>query len=61
MLLVDDIRNSFTLNSLLERYPMEVISADNDREAIQKLDSSAGLSMMLIDVMMPGMDGYECG
>jgi len=40
---------------------MEVISADNDREAIQKLDSSAGLSMMLIDVMMPGMDGYECG
>jgi len=59
LLVDDDIRNIFALNSLLERHHMEVISAYNGQEAIEKLESSAGISMVLMDVMMPGMDGYE--
>jgi HAMP domain-containing protein/CheY-like chemotaxis protein/signal transduction histidine kinase len=55
----DDIRNIFALNSLLERHQMEVITATNGQEAIKLLQSTADLSLVLMDVMMPEMDGYE--
>jgi HAMP domain-containing protein/CheY-like chemotaxis protein len=55
----DDIRNIFALNSLLERHQMEVITATNGQEAIKLLRSTADLSLVLMDVMMPEMDGYE--
>src|SRR6185312_345088 len=55
----DDIRNIFALNSLLERHNMQVISATNGQEAINLVESTEDLSLVLMDVMMPEMDGYE--
>jgi CheY-like chemotaxis protein len=55
----DDIRNIFALNSLLERHNMQVISATNGQEAINLVDSTEDLALVLMDVMMPEMDGYE--
>jgi HAMP domain-containing protein/CheY-like chemotaxis protein/signal transduction histidine kinase len=55
----DDIRNIFALNSLLERHNMEVITATNGQEAINLVENTEDLSLVLMDVMMPEMDGYE--
>jgi HAMP domain-containing protein/CheY-like chemotaxis protein/signal transduction histidine kinase len=55
----DDIRNIFALNSLLERHNMSVITATNGQEAINLVESTEDLSLVLMDVMMPEMDGYE--
>ena len=55
----DDVRNIFALNSLLERHGMNVITATNGHDAIQMLDDNPDLSLILTDVMMPEMDGYE--
>jgi CheY-like chemotaxis protein len=55
----DDIRNIFALNSVLERHKMEVISATNGQDAIKLLEELDDLSLILMDVMMPEMDGYE--
>ncbi|HXO14826.1 MAG TPA: response regulator, partial [Steroidobacteraceae bacterium] len=55
----DDIRNIFALNSLLERHSMQVITATNGQEAIKLVESMDDLSLVLMDVMMPEMDGYE--
>jgi CheY-like chemotaxis protein len=55
----DDVRNIFALNSLLERHKMEVISATNGNDAIKLVESTGDLALVLMDVMMPEMDGYE--
>ncbi|MGB6452204.1 MAG: response regulator, partial [Steroidobacteraceae bacterium] len=55
----DDIRNIFALNSLLERHSMEVMSATNGQDAIKLIESTEDLSLVLMDIMMPEMDGYE--
>ena len=55
----DDARNIFALTSLLENQDMEVISATNGRQAIDLIQETANLSMVLMDIMMPEMDGYE--
>ena len=55
----DDARNIFALTSLLENQEMEVISATNGRQAIELIESTPDLSMVLMDIMMPEMDGYE--
>ncbi len=55
----DDIRNIFALNSLLERHNMQVITATNGQEAIDLVESTEDLSLVLMDIMMPEMDGYE--
>jgi HAMP domain-containing protein/CheY-like chemotaxis protein/signal transduction histidine kinase len=55
----DDIRNIFALNTLLERHSMQVITATNGQEAIKLVESTEDLSLVLMDVMMPEMDGYE--
>jgi HAMP domain-containing protein/CheY-like chemotaxis protein/signal transduction histidine kinase len=55
----DDIRNIFALNSLLERHNMTVISASNGREAIGLVETESDLALVLMDIMMPEMDGYE--
>ena len=49
----DDIRNIFALNSLLERHNMQVITATNGQEAINLVESTDDLSLVLMDVMMP--------
>jgi CheY-like chemotaxis protein len=55
----DDIRNIFALNSLLERHTMEVMSATNGQDAIKLVEGTEDLSLVLMDIMMPEMDGYE--
>jgi CheY-like chemotaxis protein len=60
MLVVDDdARNIFALTSLLEGHEIEVISATNGRQAIELIKNTPGLSMILMDIMMPEMDGYQ--
>jgi CheY-like chemotaxis protein len=55
----DDIRNIFALNSLLERHDMQVVSATNGQDAIDLVEDTPDLSLVLMDIMMPEMDGYE--
>ncbi len=55
----DDVRNIFALSSLLETHGMQVTSATNGRDAIDALQHRDDLSVVLMDIMMPGMDGYE--
>ncbi|MEA2316312.1 MAG: hypothetical protein QOD44_501, partial [Solirubrobacteraceae bacterium] len=55
----DDIRNVFALTSALEMRGMKVLYAENGREGIAKLRESPDVDLVLLDVMMPEMDGYE--
>ena len=55
----DDLRNIFALTTLLENQDMEVITATNGRSAIELIGKTPDLSMVLMDIMMPEMDGYE--
>jgi CheY-like chemotaxis protein len=55
----DDVRNIFSLTSVLEERGMNVSFAENGRDAITKLESTPGIDLILMDVMMPGMDGYD--
>jgi HAMP domain-containing protein/CheY-like chemotaxis protein/signal transduction histidine kinase len=55
----DDVRNIFALSSLLERRGMIVRTASTGREAIQTLASTPDIAIVLMDIMMPEMDGYE--
>ena len=60
MLIVDDdVRNVFALTSALEGHGMQVIFAENGREGIETLDANADVDLVLMDIMMPEMDGYE--
>jgi HAMP domain-containing protein/CheY-like chemotaxis protein/signal transduction histidine kinase len=54
----DDARNIFALTSVLENHEMDVISATNGRDAIELIQRTPELSMVLMDIMMPDMDGY---
>jgi CheY-like chemotaxis protein len=58
----DDVRNIFALSSVLERRGMKVLTAGTGREAITTLESTPDVAIVLIvlmDIMMPEMDGYE--
>ncbi len=55
----DDIRNVFALASALEMRGMKVVFAENGREGIQRLHEHPDVDLVLLDVMMPEMDGYE--
>jgi CheY-like chemotaxis protein len=55
----DDVRNIFSLTSLLERHRIEVLFAENGRDAIELLKHTPDVDAILADVMMPDVDGYE--
>jgi CheY-like chemotaxis protein/signal transduction histidine kinase/HAMP domain-containing protein len=59
LLVDDDARNIFALSSVLERRGMRVLTATTGREAIQLVVSTPGLAIVLMDIMMPEMDGYQ--
>ncbi|WP_223067778.1 response regulator [Paenibacillus caui] len=59
LLVDDDVRNVFALSSILESYRMEVVFAENGREAIELLEQQRDFDLILMDMMMPEMDGYE--
>jgi CheY-like chemotaxis protein/signal transduction histidine kinase len=55
----DDVRNIFALSSVLERRGMRVLTAGTGREAISTIESTSDIAIVLMDIMMPEMDGYE--
>ena len=55
----DDIRNIFALTSILERQEMTIVSAETGRDAIALLEKYQDIDVVLMDVMMPEMDGFE--
>ncbi len=55
----DDMRNIYALTSLLERHKMKVRYAESGAEGIEVLQGTPGIDVVLMDVMMPEMDGYE--
>lgn len=54
----DDIKNVFVLSSALENFGADIISAKNGQDALDKLDENTDISLVLMDIMMPVMDGY---
>ncbi|MGH6995147.1 MAG: response regulator, partial [Stellaceae bacterium] len=59
LLVDDDARNIFALSSALERRGMHVLAATTGREAIDILESTPEAAIVLMDIMMPEMDGYQ--
>jgi CheY-like chemotaxis protein len=59
LLVDDDARNIFALSSALERRGMQVLTATTGREAINLLASESEVAIVLMDIMMPEMDGYQ--
>ena len=55
----DDVRNIFALTALLENYEMEILSATNGQSALHLLQTTPDVSLVLMDIMMPEMDGYK--
>jgi CheY-like chemotaxis protein len=59
LLVDDDARNIFALSSVLERRGMEVLTATTGSEAIDLLEATPSVAIVLMDIMMPEMDGYQ--
>ncbi len=55
----DDVRNIFALSSVLERRGMNVLTTTTGADAIGTMESTSDLAIVLMDIMMPGMDGYQ--
>ena len=55
----DDVRNIFALTSALEAYDIKVLRAENGRAGIEALNKNPDIDLVLMDIMMPEMDGYE--
>jgi two-component system chemotaxis sensor kinase CheA len=60
LLVDDDMRNIFSLMTVLEEEGMEIVVANNGKQALEKLDENKDTDVILMDIMMPEMDGLEC-
>jgi CheY-like chemotaxis protein/signal transduction histidine kinase len=59
LLVDDDVRNIFAMTSVLERHKMEVVPAETGQDALDLLARNPGVDAVLMDIMLPEMDGYE--
>jgi CheY-like chemotaxis protein len=59
LLVDDDMRNLFALSKILKERGMEIIKAENGKIALEILEKQPDIHMVLVDIMMPEMDGYE--
>jgi len=59
LLVDDDMRNTFALSKLLKKHGMNVVIADNGEMALEKLRSEKAIELVIMDIMMPVMDGYQ--
>ncbi|MGN8844510.1 response regulator [Niallia sp. HCP3S3_B10] len=59
LLVDDDVRNVYALSSVLEMHGMKILFAENGREALEMLDKKEEIDLVLMDIMMPEIDGYE--
>ncbi|MDQ0636635.1 signal transduction histidine kinase/CheY-like chemotaxis protein/CHASE3 domain sensor protein [Pedobacter sp. W3I1] len=55
----DDVRNIFSLTKMLEQHQMKVVAATDGKEALKLLNENPGIDVVLMDMMMPELDGYE--
>ena len=55
----DDVRNIFAMTSLLERYKINVVTAETGKAGIEALERERGTDLVLMDIMLPEMDGYD--
>ncbi|WP_306429400.1 response regulator [Sphingobacterium sp. E70] len=55
----DDVRNIFSMTKALEKFQVQVIPAMDGKEALEVLNSGEAIDIVLMDMMMPEMDGYE--
>jgi CheY-like chemotaxis protein len=55
----DDVRNIYSLTRILEKHKMQVVSATDGKEALQVLEKNPDTHIVLMDIMMPEMDGFE--
>jgi PAS domain S-box-containing protein len=59
LLVDDDMRNTFALSKLLKKHGMDVVIADNGQMALDRLAEEPGIELVIMDIMMPVMDGYQ--
>jgi CheY-like chemotaxis protein len=59
LLVDDDLRNTFALSKLLKKHGMTVVIADNGQMALEKLAEEKTIELVIMDIMMPVMDGYQ--
>jgi CheY-like chemotaxis protein len=59
LLVDDDLRNTFALSKLLRRHGTNVVIADNGQMALEKLEENSSIELIIMDIMMPVMDGYQ--
>lgn len=59
LLVDDDMRNVFALSKILKERGMEIVKAENGKNALEMLDTHSDIDLVLMDIMMPEMDGYE--
>ncbi len=55
----DDVRNIFALSSVMGEKEMDIVIAENGKDALKSLDENDNIDLVLMDIMMPEMDGYE--
>ena len=59
LLVDDDLRNTFALSKLLRKHGLDIVIADNGQMALDRLNEDPSIELVIMDIMMPVMDGYQ--